>query len=130
LATPAEKPVASRVNDLSLQTALKAAPGSKGLVRRVTNLGSLHVYDGRDFVGTVQRIGNRFTATTPTGKRVGVFETLTTAARALPVTTTTIQNEQARHLAEGAGPNRRSVCSPDNLCPGRPPGKRLTAPGP
>ena len=103
MATPAEKPVASRVNDLSLQTALKAAPGSKGLVRRVTNLGSsLFVYDGPD--SRRHRPAHRqplLTATDITGKRISTFASMIEATRALPTVTTIINNKPAQRGRAG-----------------------------
>jgi hypothetical protein len=46
-------------------------------------LGEFSVSDGRHPVGTLEQSGDRWVAITTTGKRLGPFNTMTEAARAL-----------------------------------------------
>jgi hypothetical protein len=43
------------------------------------------VYDGHDWIGSVEIVDGGFIAISITGKVVGTFETLSTATRSLPV---------------------------------------------
>jgi hypothetical protein len=52
--------------------------------RSAPALDELSVSDGRETVGTVTQSGDHWTATTVTGERLGPFNTMTEAARALP----------------------------------------------
>ena len=76
----------------------------------------MSAYDGMTFLGTVEvhlgRKSRRFSAFAPDGRKVGTYRTQIAATRALPTITTTITNEQARHLAKGAGPKQARHASP------------------
>jgi hypothetical protein len=47
-------------------------------------LGELSVADGRQAVGTIEQASDRWVAITMTGNRLGPFNTMAEAARALP----------------------------------------------
>jgi hypothetical protein len=119
LATPAERAGVCPFNGLALETDLNAEPDTKELLSGVTNLAAhrrgdrrprphadLSVFAGSVFLGTIRRLfTRRFLALDANGTRVGIFETVRAAARALPrmTDTTTIKPKPAQRGRAGLG---------------------------